>query len=240
MHIFNVEQSKASYIADFVLYAITITLLGTYLLFETSWSWRIDVWALVGIGLAAWTLIEYLLHRWVLHQLPLFRTMHAQHHARPQALICTPTMISATLIGSLIWFPAYLLLEPLRAAGLTLGVLIGYLGYALMHHALHHWSMGAGWLRRRKYWHAIHHGKHTSKVCYGVTNGFWDGVFRSSWVRHRTDVGGRVRRPCRSDPNGSDQHHNRRTPNDYLSHKAVAESRQSQSDPLDRIGSSRH
>ena len=38
MHIFNVEQSKASYIVDFVLYAITITLLGTYLLFETSWS----------------------------------------------------------------------------------------------------------------------------------------------------------------------------------------------------------
>ena len=39
---------------------------------------------------------------------------------------------------------------------MTLGVLIGYYGYAFTHHAAHHWRHENAWLRRRKRWHALH------------------------------------------------------------------------------------
>jgi cyclopropane-fatty-acyl-phospholipid synthase len=62
-----------------------------------------------------------------------------------------------------------------RACALTLGVLISYLGYAITHHAIHHWRIDNAWLKRRQRWHARHH--HTTQTTgYGVTSAFWDQV----------------------------------------------------------------
>jgi len=67
-----------------------------------------------------------------------------------------------------------------RASALTLGLLTGYLGYAITHHAIHHWRADNAWLKERKYWHALHH--HSEQPgCYGVTSSVWDRVFGSTY-----------------------------------------------------------
>ena len=62
---------------------------------------------------------------------------------------------------------------------LTLGVLCGYVAYAITHHAIHHWRVDSAWLRRRQRWHFIHHSS-PRPCCYGVTSGIWDTACRSA------------------------------------------------------------
>ena len=136
-------------------------------------------------GLAGWTVIEYLLHRFVLHGLQPFSRWHAEHHSRPTALICSPTSLSASLITVLVFLPALALAGLWPACALTFGVLTGYLAYAVTHHATHHWRSEAAWLLRRKRWHALHHRASRPPGHYGVTSGFWDHVFGSAGGRPR-------------------------------------------------------
>ncbi|QPF74051.1 hypothetical protein G8A07_14760 [Roseateles sp. DAIF2] len=180
MNFFFLEHSRWAYRADIGLYGVAVLLLGLRLLFESS---GIDVpilLALVLLGLLGWSLLEYVLHRFVLHGLQPFAAWHADHHRRPTALICAPTLLSGGLIGLLVFLPALLLLGAWNAQALTLGVLSGYLVYTLIHHATHHWRADSNaWLLRRKRWHARHHG-HAAPRCYGVSSGFWDHVFGSA------------------------------------------------------------
>lgn len=176
MAIFKLEQSQAAYRADFVLYFAAVALLGAYVEFDTAHALQWRGHLLMLAGLAGWSLIEYLLHRFVLHGVQPFRRWHEAHHARPQALICTPTLLSASLILLLVFLPAWAWGGLWRAAALTLGVVAGYLAYAVMHHGMHHWRVGHGWLGERKRWHALHHHA-PQQHCYGVSSGFWDRVF---------------------------------------------------------------
>ncbi|OIQ73314.1 fatty acid hydroxylase superfamily protein [mine drainage metagenome] len=138
------------------------------------------------VGLGGWTAIEYVLHRFVLHGLQPFRRWHLEHHRRPAALICTPTILSATLIVVLVFLPSLLLGNLWNACALTFGLLTGYLGYAITHHAVHHWHVDNAWLKKRKRWHALHH--HSEQAgCYGVTSSFWDLVFGSTYHAVRID-----------------------------------------------------
>lgn len=180
MGLFTLEHSRGAYRADFVVYGSAVPLLAAYLLLEgprALWP-QMALWALIGI--AGWSLIEYLLHRFVLHGVQPFQGWHAEHHQRPAALICAPTILSAVLILTLVFLPVLLVSTLWRACALTLGVLAGYLGYAVVHHATHHWrSEQSAWLRKRKRWHARHHQARTP-ACFGVTSGFWDHVFGSA------------------------------------------------------------
>jgi hypothetical protein len=49
------------------------------------------------VGFMSAGLLEYVLHRWVLHGPPsMARRGHAQHHAEPRALISTPLFVVMT------------------------------------------------------------------------------------------------------------------------------------------------
>lgn len=179
MRIFAMEHSRLAYGADFVLYAGSVLAMLAFLLMSgpLAEQWP-GIAGFTVLGLASWSAIEYALHRFVLHGLQPFRRWHEDHHRRPQALICTPTVLSGTLIAGLVFLPALLLGDLWRACGLTLGLLIGYLGYAVTHHAIHHWHADHGWLRRRQRWHARHH--HLGRPgCYGVSSAFWDHLLDS-------------------------------------------------------------
>jgi cyclopropane-fatty-acyl-phospholipid synthase len=176
MGLFSLEHTKAAYRTDFVFYGTAVVVLATFLLLACPPLRRQEILAWALIGLASWSLIEYVLHRFVLHGLQPFRRWHAEHHQRPKALICTPTILSASLIVTLVFLPALLLADPWRAGALTLGVLSGYLAYTTTHHATHHWRADNAWLRQRKRCHAMHH--HLDQPgYYGVTTSFWDKVF---------------------------------------------------------------
>lgn len=179
LQLFSLEHGKLAYGADFVLYGVTSAGLAAFLMIAGPREQRWDILAFALLGLLGWTLIEYVLHRFVLHGLPPFSAWHAEHHQRPAALISTPTLFSATLIAALVFLPEWALGGLWRACALTFGVLTGYLAYSIAHHATHHWHAKYAWFMHLRRWHALHHSSRMPPGHYGVTSPFWDHVFGS-------------------------------------------------------------
>jgi hypothetical protein len=179
MSALSIEHSSAAYRLDYIVYSMTVFGLAVALIVGAP---RALAWPLLGTalsGVVVWSVMEYGLHRFVLHGLEPFSRWHAEHHRRPTALIGTPTLVSAPLFALLVTLPAVALWGVWLGSALTLGVLSGYLAYAIVHHGLHHWKSNSPWWKRRTRSHARHH--HLLKpVCFGVTTGFWDGVMRTT------------------------------------------------------------
>jgi len=182
---FSLEHSPAAYWLDFVLYGFGLTGAAVALTaYSPAGQGRsLVLWAL--IGSVAWTLLEYLLHRFVLHAVPPFNRWHGEHHLRPAALVSTPTLLSAGLFAVLAALPAWWVLGGWPACAFTFGMLAGYLVYGLMHHAAHHGVPGplgrSDWLLLHRRRHAFHHAAASSggaiRPChYGVSSGLWDYV----------------------------------------------------------------
>ena len=178
--LFSVEHSKAAYLADFALLYASIAALATFLVVTGTGARRGEVAAFALTGLGGWTLIEYVLHRFVLHGLEPFQRWHALHHRRQTDLIYAPSILTVSGVAGLVFLPAWMLGDLSAACALMFGFLIGYVAYSITHHAVHHWSGRGGWLRRRKRWHSLHHRPSQPAGRYGVTTAFWDHVFRST------------------------------------------------------------
>ena len=179
MGLLSLEHSPTVYWADFAWHAAVAlglaVAVGAGLPVAAGAAGLGQALALVGAGAVLWTLVEYLLHRFVLHGLPPFRHWHALHHQRPGALIAGPTLLSSALITGLIFGPAWLLLGMATAQALTLGLVLGYLAYGVVHHSAHHGGGGA-WMQGRRRWHALHHHA-PGPGGYGVSTGLWDRLF---------------------------------------------------------------
>jgi cyclopropane-fatty-acyl-phospholipid synthase len=178
MVLFSLEQDKRLVVADFAFYG-----LGVLTLAATTWATLppdhvVRALASVGVGALGWTLAEYALHRFVLHGVQPFKRWHALHHARPVALIATPTLLTAAGFGLLVLAPAWWLAPVWLASALVLGVLAAYLVYIAMHHAVHHLHGPRRWLRGHQRRHAQHH-RAGARTCYGVSTPLWDHVFGS-------------------------------------------------------------
>jgi sterol desaturase/sphingolipid hydroxylase (fatty acid hydroxylase superfamily) len=127
------------------------------------------------VGFMTWGLLEYVLHRWVLHGPPsMARRGHAQHHADPRALISTPLFVIMT--GALaIWAVVRLVLPSGIAALLVFGLYAGYNYFALVHHLQHHRAkdlLCVAYLRRLERLHDTHHRR--PGVNYGISTTMWD------------------------------------------------------------------
>jgi 4-hydroxysphinganine ceramide fatty acyl 2-hydroxylase len=141
------------------------------------------------VGLALWTLTEYLVHRFVLHvAFPgrkgrlsrvlhrLFDASHVDHHAKPWDGYHINGHLDTLFVA--VWLAPLSLLAPRYSASMVVaGLFVGYTAEEWMHHALHfhnpHWRPFQ-YVRRR---HLYHHSRHGVGTAYGVTSGFWDGVF---------------------------------------------------------------
>jgi cyclopropane-fatty-acyl-phospholipid synthase len=175
MNVLTIEQGKAAYWGDFAFYGATIVFLAVALVVGTphaQWP-RLAFWVIT--GMIGWSVLEYLVHRFLFHGVQPFRRWHAEHHARPRAFICAPTIVTALVLGVFLFLPAWWMLDRWGACALTLGVLSGYVAYAITHHGIHHWHARSEWLRRRQRWHFIHHSDRRP-CCYGVTSGIWDAA----------------------------------------------------------------
>lgn len=139
---------------------------------------------LVLLGLVLWTLLEYVLHRFVFHFEPRGKTqeelafvIHGIHHDYPwdaDRLVMPPAV--SLLIGALLWFPVkWTFGEPWFYA-VYAGIVIGYLWYDLSHYASHHWKPRTAWGRYMRSYHLVHHFK-TPARRYGVSTPIWDYVF---------------------------------------------------------------
>jgi dihydroceramide fatty acyl 2-hydroxylase len=136
-------------------------------------------------GLLGLTLLEYLLHRFVLHRsvgsdrasrIAAF-LHHGYHHVYPsdEGRLVLPPMV--TLPFAAIIVGAYALLFPYGAAAAAFaGTAAGYVGYDSMHWWLHHGrakSRAGRWLKR---YHLLHHHHHDGGR-FGVSTPLWDFVF---------------------------------------------------------------
>jgi sterol desaturase/sphingolipid hydroxylase (fatty acid hydroxylase superfamily) len=169
------RMSKLGYFAEFLVFPLFFVVL-TALAFRGSHP-RISVWlAAVFLGVLFWTPIEYLLHRFVFHHLPIIGEMHERHHRDPTALIGTPAWVSLSIGVVAALLPLWSVLGFGLAAAVTIGLLSGYLWYVLVHYALHHWPARRDtYLHRAKLRHAWHHRSHEAN--FGVTNDLWDRIF---------------------------------------------------------------
>jgi dihydroceramide fatty acyl 2-hydroxylase len=134
-------------------------------------------------GLCAWTLLEYLLHRLMLHRVDPFRSWHLQHHLHPEVPMRTPVIFSLMLILPVACLPILLHNYMGAAAAFSFGLLVGHLLQEVVHHRLHMAKIPAGrCLSARWREHDFHHHRN-EHVAYGTLTGFWDGVLETSASR---------------------------------------------------------
>ena len=170
------QQSKVGYYADFIVVPLLILGLSVRELNAVHgppYLWLCSLAA----GLFVWTLVEYGVHRFVLHSIEGIARLHAQHHATPGAYVGTPTWVSLLCFALGGFLPALVLFGWQVASGATIGLLVGYVWYLLIHDAVHRWRLRRGsMLYRAKMHHARHHH---AKVAgnFGVTSSFWDRAF---------------------------------------------------------------
>ncbi len=131
---------------------------------------------LVAFGLAQWTLLEYLLHRFVLHAVEPFRAWHREHHLEPDVPIRIPIAFSLGLILPILLLPAIVLGDAAHAAPLSVGLLAGHAAQETAHHLIHRSRGGGAWLAARRREHLFHHDVGEGSA-YGTLTGFWDRLF---------------------------------------------------------------
>jgi sterol desaturase/sphingolipid hydroxylase (fatty acid hydroxylase superfamily) len=170
--------SKTAYYADFALYAMVLSVLIPASTLSTSWTQRIHWFVAFTAAAASWTLLEYLLHWFVLHRLPIFSPMHAVHHASPRAYVGTPTWVTLGIIWLVVFVPTWRGVSFNVASGLTAGMMMGFLWYGIVHHAIHYRRprLLASWIPAATRRHLRHH--HSGQPGnFGVTIPLWDHVF---------------------------------------------------------------
>ncbi len=131
-------------------------------------------------GISLWTLLEYLIHRYVFH----FKAMktwgnyiHSIHHAYPRdkTRLVTPPVVTLPL-AALIGLGYYFIFGDYFWSVLA-GSLLGYLAFDLIHFSVHYFNPKKNRIARYlKRYHFLHHYMDSEKG-YGVTNPFWDYVF---------------------------------------------------------------
>ncbi len=141
------------------------------------------------VGLFAWTLAEYAVHRFVFHFPP--RTpwqervsflFHGVHHAQPQCKtrLVMPPVVSVPM-AALFYGACYLILSvalgaPYWVAPVFSGLIAGYLTYDMLHYATHHIPMRGRYGKFLRKYHMLHHFK-TPDQRFGVSSPLWDRVF---------------------------------------------------------------
>lgn len=135
----------------------------------------------VGLGLLAFSFIEYFFHRWMFHtRVPLFTQGHHQHHQTPLGYDSLPFFLPAAVLLTLTGLMVCLM--PTGFALLMAGaVTLGYIIYGLSHFTIHHVRFRQPLLRR---WAASHHVHHYHpETNFGLTTPLWDVLLGTRYVR---------------------------------------------------------
>lgn len=135
-------------------------------------------------GLFIWTIIEYILHRFVFHYHPksewgkkIHWTFHGVHHDYPQDRfrLVMPPSVSLPL-AAIFYLIFHTIFGITYTPALFAGFLTGYLIYDIMHYALHHFGFRNKILLKLKQHHMKHHYADPDEG-FGVSSPIWDYVF---------------------------------------------------------------
>ncbi len=138
------------------------------------------------VGLAIWTLLEYIIHRYAFHYEPKTRIgkqfhfiVHGVHHNYPNDAkrLVMPPAVSMPL--AIVFYALFFFVFGRLAPAIWAGFVGGYVCYDSIHYAIHHFPMKSGIWNRLKQHHLRHH-YHDDHIGYGVSSPFWDYVFKTN------------------------------------------------------------
>ncbi len=168
-----------------ILYGPIIALM-LYLAFVQKGLSFLAVLGFFVIGVLTWTLLEYVIHRYVFHYEPKTRLgkllhfiMHGVHHDYPNdaTRLVMPPIISVPL--AVIFYVVFILTLGRFAPAALAGFGFGYVCYDTIHYATHHFAMKRGVWKWLKQYHLRHH-YHDDQAGYGVSSPLWDYVFKTT------------------------------------------------------------
>jgi hypothetical protein len=141
-------------------------------------------------GMAAWTMLEYVVHRYVLHgHFPEGRgpvrwfthkyldPLHWEHHARPWDGDHINGRIRDTLPFAALLAAAGFLAPLPTAPMFVAGLLQAYVLEEWVHHSVHFYHFRNRYFRYIRRHHLYHHSPKGEEVGYGLTSGFWDVIW---------------------------------------------------------------
>jgi len=160
-----------------------------YMLYAALWQSRLSILAVAGLfllGVLVWTLLEYIIHRYVFHYEPKSRLgkqfhfiVHGVHHDYPNDArrLVMPPSVSIPL--AIVFWVLFAVIFGRFAPPISAGFGFGYVCYDSIHYAIHHFAMKRGvWLWLKQY-HLRHH-YNDEQAGYGVSSPLWDYVFRTT------------------------------------------------------------
>jgi len=166
-----------------IFYGTALILLG-YTLYEGFLGAGASI-LLFFTGLLAFTLVEYLVHRYTFHMEAdspkkerLQYVLHGAHHDFPKdkTRLAMPPIVSVCLAAG--FFLVYRLILGQYGIPFTGGFVAGYATYLCVHYSVHAFPPPKNIFKILWIHHALHHYQQ-SDAAFGVSSPFWDVIFRT-------------------------------------------------------------
>ena len=174
--------TRTTFYFPVVLYLVIGMVTSVYCYFSLS----IHILTIIGLfvtGVFIFTLVEYLIHRFVFHfkantprQHELKYKIHAVHHHYPKDKdrLAMPPLMSLTLAA--LFFLLYKWLFGNYGIALFSGFVSGYSIYLIIHYAVHRYRQPHNFLSILWKHHSLHHYRSDSSAL-SVSNPMWDYIF---------------------------------------------------------------
>jgi sterol desaturase/sphingolipid hydroxylase (fatty acid hydroxylase superfamily) len=139
-------------------------------------------------GIIAWTLAEYVLHRFIFHTLSastsptlitLHFLLHGQHHKFPNdaGRLVFP-IVPAMIVWTFFRLVFSVLLPPVLLPGFSVGFVFAYIVYDIIHFYIHHGHPSTAYISSLKTAHMHHHYNNPARG-FGISSKIWDYPFRT-------------------------------------------------------------
>lgn len=170
--------------APLIIFTVISTALMVYG-FQHDFITVVNAPVLFVSGLLIFTLIEYVMHRFVFHLHPKTEkqekfayTVHGVHHDYPKDKdrLAMPPPLSVLL--ATVFFFFFKLIMGDFVFGFLPGFLMGYAGYLWVHYMVHAFKPPKNFFKVLWVHHGIHHYKDPENA-FGVSSPFWDVIFRT-------------------------------------------------------------
>jgi len=177
------ERMSRTHISIPIALFLGVGLYSFYIGISTTSMSFLEATALFLGGYFIFTLVEYLLHRYLYHMIPdtkfkdkLQYNVHGVHHDYPRDKdrLAMPPFISG-LYSVILYFLFNFIMGDLSWYFLP-GFLVGYSSYLGVHYIVHAFQPPKNFLKVLWVNHAIHHYKDPD-VAFGVSTPIWDYVF---------------------------------------------------------------
>ncbi|MFT5725758.1 MAG: 4-hydroxysphinganine ceramide fatty acyl 2-hydroxylase [Bacteroidia bacterium] len=166
-------------IGIYVLMSLTALVYGIYATAITFWQ----AFLLFNLGRLTFTLVEYVLHRYVYHSGEYDKPIswqfkvHGVHHKHPNVKDQLAMPIPIALVILILFFILFTFMMGQISLFFFSGFVIGYSFYLTMHYLIHVRKAPKNYFRWFWRHHHLHH--RFDDIAFGLSSRIWDRVFRT-------------------------------------------------------------